>query len=617
MIRRNALLIACALIAVFVLAMASVLYFRDRPARLLLAPMMALDACFSPRGKSPADAQTDKELAESCNGPEGSASALIESTLSGLQRPGQNSADYELGYTLNFPLLKLFKEQDGDWVIDKDLLGRFVRTLRDNNRPAIVYLFSTHFGEDAPIEEALAADPANLSWTVNGPLRTGVYYSAPIYNWSFASTRTAITARRIQAAEAVLGEICKLEPRHLKKIRGITLLGETHHLFPDFEAGMGFKPPYLITDYSETSKAGFRAFLLKYFVTIENFNESVGTSWKSFDEVGVPSKDIRTTPLRDFTEHIDAYAHGWLPISGWTFVPGTTDTAPPWMRIYRNGELVGRVPANMGRQDVLAAKPEFGVTNTGWRYDMDFRSLEKGVHRIDVFLEKAGNKLVHVVTRQVAIMDKDQTTPQPRPQKALPRNEVADASVMSYVDLPSDQSSYFFNPLVTYWHAFRALQVKGYIQEFNRAVSAPCLAKTTRFTHQIIPFSNPGWDETKFAIDASLQKLDGITLGVSLYGEPTYGTTFLKWLATTPHKKYGITEFHPLKALDKNELQAVFDLHSKHGAEFLSFFVEPRWKGTLVSRGQNLFSLDPANDKFGADKLYGATRQVLGGRPAP
>ena len=605
--------VAGAAAAVAALAVA-IVWLREPPRRLLVAPMMGLDACITPTGKPTGDAKSTEELAQACSGPQGSAAALVESTLSGLQGTA-TSGRYELGYTLNIPLLKLFHEQAGDWLIDKEQLGRVVRTLRDSERPVIVYLFSTHFSQNAPIERFLAADPANLSWTQKGPLPVDSYYGEPLYNWSLANMRTALTARRIQAADAVIREICKLEPRHIAKIKGMTLLGELHHLFPNFEAGMGFKPPYLVSDYSPKSKADFRWFLERYFGNIRNLNRTLGTSWTSFEQIEPPSKDIRTEPLKDYSEHIDSYAHGSLPISGWAYVKEATDAAPAHVRIYRNGELLGRVPVNLGRQDVLAALPELGTANTGWRFDMDFKELPTGFHRIDVFLENRPDDLVHVATRNIAILDKRQEKPLPRPQKALPPNRLADATTKAYVDVPGDQTSYFYNPLVTYWHAFRSLQVVGYLQKFSQAVDPRCLKDVPRFTHQIIPFTNPGWDETKFAIDASLRKLDGIQMGISLYGEPTYGTSFSKWLATTQHKRYGITEFHPLKALDTAQLDAALQMHERQGAEFVSYFVEPRWKGHLVSRGHNMFSFDPDNPKYGSDKLYESARATLAIRP--
>lgn len=577
--------------------------------RMFLAPMIGvIEPCiFAPADKTaPAD-----DLSHSCTGPRGSAGALVESTLAALAPPAGRQPAYELGYTLPVPLLKLFKPAAGDWVIDQEALGRLVRTLHDVDRPAVIYLFSNHFAAGAPIEEALNADPRNLSASPDGPLPRDSYYSTPIYNWTFASTRTAITERRVQAAKAVLDEVCKLPPADIAKIRGVTLLGELHHLFPHFESGMGFSPPYRVSDYSDVSRRGFRVFLERKYGSIARLNQVLGTSWKSFAEAEPPSKDVRTTPLRDFTEHIDSFAHGSLPVAGWTHVKSPLSGPPPVVRVYRNGELIGTAPVRLGRQDVVQALPQLGDANTGWRFDMEFRSLPPGLHRIDVMLENGPGALVHLATRQVAIMDRAQTTPVPMPQKPLPSSVPAAGQVLGSVDLPTDQSSYFYNPLVPLWHAFRGQQVVDYLEFFDGVVDQSCLSRTPRYTHQIIPFTNPGWDENKYAITASLQPLKAIRLGVSLYGEPTYGTSFTDWLTGSGHHGYGVTEFHPLKPMTPASVQTMLDAHAQRGAAFISFFLEPRWKGALVSRDHNIFSLDPDNRRFGSDRLYQSMRMTL------
>src|SRR5512140_2400415 len=259
--RRLALLVGLSgVIAIAALTQAAILHLHSQSSKMLLAPMIGvIEPCiFSP---APAAEPQDEELGRRCSGPNGSASALVESTLSELVPPGSRPGRYQLGYTLPVPLLKLFKRAGRDWVIDNDAVGRLVRTIRDTERPVIVYLFSDHFGVNAPIEEALEADPSNLSATPLGPLQRDKYYGSDIFSWSIASTSNEITQRRVQATRAVLGQICKLGPQQLARIRGVTLLGELHHLFPNFESGMGFGMPYLVSDYTDTSKVGFRAFL--------------------------------------------------------------------------------------------------------------------------------------------------------------------------------------------------------------------------------------------------------------------------------------------------------------------------------------------------------------------
>jgi len=583
----------------------------DRSRPMLLAPMIGvIDGCVKTQG---AGAAPNLEgLARSCSGPEGSAAALVESTLSALQPHDTGSAPYPLGYTLPVPLLQLFRtDANGEWAIDGEVVGRLVRTVRDTNRPLILYLFSTHFSVGASLEQALVQDPSNLAQTRDGPLPPSSYYGAPIYNWSFASTQTELTARRMQAARALLDAVCHLPAHDVAKIRGVTLLGELHHLFPDFQGGMGFGSPYRVTDYSPQSAAGFRQFLQKEFRHIDRLNRVLGADYATFDDVEPPARDIRTEPLKRYTDHIDSFAHGGLPIAGWAYAPRPAGAGPAWVHVFRNGVFIGKTPVDKGRQDVLQARPEFGDTNTGWRLDLDFRQLPTGMHRIDVFLEQAPGRLTPLGTRRIAIMDRQQSAPEPLPQKPLPASAPADSALAAHIDMPAEQSAYYYNPLVPLWHSFRGQQVADYLQFFNDVVNQSCLAGTPHYTHQIIPFANPSWDGTKFAIGASLQRMEGIRLGVSLYGEASYGSSFAHWYAHTGHRGYGVTEFHPLKPLDTVALEHTLKQHAAQGAEFLSFFLEPRWHGQVATDRRNIFSMDPENGNFGSDHLYESLQYFL------
>ena len=589
---------------------------------MLLAPMVGvIDTCVLADRDSQRAASLPPGLRARCSGPEGSAAALVESTLQELEAPGAapgQRTPYPLGYTLPVPLLQLFERNpdDNGWQIDQQAVERVARTVQGTARPLVLYLFSTHFETGAALEKELATDPANLAQTRDGPLPIGRYYGAPIYPWSLASTQTALTERRVQATQAVLDAVCRLPASDLAKIRGVTLLGELHQLFPDFEAGMGFAAPYRVSDYSAASVAGFQRSLEREFVRIEKLNQRLGSDYASFGAVLPPARDIRTEPLQRFTEHIDSFAHGSLPIAGWAHVPQASATAPAWVHVYRNGVFMGKTPVSQGRQDVLAARPELDDANTGWRLDMDFRRLPAGLHRIDVFLQARPGQLTHLGTRQIALMDRQQHTPALQPQRPLPASTPADAALAAHIDLPADQSSYYYNPLVPLWHAFRGQQVVDYLQFFEGVVKRSCLAGTPHYTHQIVPFANPGWDANKFAIQASLQPQGALRLGVSLYGNASYGKVFSRGLERSGHRVYGVTEFHPLKALDAPELQGVLARHAAQGAAFVSFFLEPRWQGVRVERAHNLFSFDPENAQFGSDRLYQAAQQSLQSRPA-
>ncbi len=589
---------------------------------MLLAPMFGtFDTCIATPTATPsagagnaATARTQdgaRTLAETCTGPNGSAAALVESTLSALQPPERAQGPYPLGYTLAVPLLQLFRATEQGWALDTERIQRLARTVRDTQRPLILYLFSTHFATDAPLEKALATDPANLAQTRDGPMPTSQYYGAPLYNWTLARTDTPLSAYRVQATQALLTEMCRLPAQDIAKIRGVTLLGELHHLFPDFESGMGFGGSYRVTDYSPASVAGFQQFLRQEFQHIDRLNRRLGANYATFAEVQPPSRDIRTEPLQRYTEHIDSFAHGSLPIAGWAFAPRPAGAPPAWVHVYRNGTFIGKTPVNKGRQDVLQAKPELGDANTGWRLDMDFKRLPVGLHRIDVFLEARPGLLQALGTRRIAIMDDRQRPPAPLAQQALPASAPPDAALQAHIDWPAEQSSYYYNPLVPLWHSFRGQQVVDYLQFFQGVVKQSCLAGTPHYTHQIIPFTNPSWDENKFAIQASLRALPGMRLGVSLYGDATYGTAFSQWYASTGHPGYGVTEFHPLKAMNAPALQHTLNQHAARGAQFLSFFLEPHWQGQLVARDANMFSFSPENAPFGSAQLYQSAQRLL------
>ena len=599
---------------------------------LLLAPMIGvIEPCILP-GTS---AQQPTALREKCGQAEGSAAALVESTLKELAPSGiKPQENWELGYTLPVPLLQLFKEQEGEWQIDQPLVDKLARTVRDSERPAVVYLFATHFASHAPLELALASDPSNLAQTREGPMPAGKYYGEPVYYWNIADPQAPVNLRRKEAATAMVNALCALEPRHRRKIRAVTLLGEVHHYFPDFEQGMGFGGPYRVTDYSAVSRAGFRDFLRTRFGTLEALNRAVDGSFASWDAIDPPSKDIRSEPLRHFHEHIDSYAQGVLPVSGWAFRAHRAPGSRAQVLVYRNGELAGRAPVHLSRQDVLQAKPEFGDANTGWRVDLDFRQWQTGLHRLDFYLQEDMRPLVSLGSRQIAVMDRRQATPLEQPMRgslphagtqatagsgASPQNSAIPAWQV-HIDSPAPLSSYYYNPLVPLWHAFRAKQVAHYIQAFGKAVVQPsCLRDTPTYTHQIVPFANPGWDAQKFAVEESLAGLKDIRLGVSLYGEASYGDSFGSWYAqrqrlSAAHSSpqaYGVTEFHPLKGMEANEWRKTLNAHQQRGAAFLSFFMEPRWEGQRVERGHNIFSIDPQNPQFQSTALYRAAQEAL------
>jgi hypothetical protein len=584
--------------------------------RLLLAPMMnLLEPCIQPTRAAVKNAAASLE--QWCGVDSRSVAPVVESTLSALGPRIPPNPHLELGYTLPIPLLRLLRQEGNDWVVDRPALSKLVLALVEVDRPAIVYLFSTHFGVRAPIEHVLAADPKNLLVSQEGSLPVDTYLGDEVFPWNFATVDNDITRRRLQVVDAFLEEVCQLPKQHREKIRGVTMLGEVHHMFPKLESGMGFYSPYVITDYSPSSKEEFRRFLKLRYRHLRSFRQAVGDNYPSFMAVEPPSKDIRRQPLTRFTEHIDAFAHGSFPVAGWAHVANLPKGQHAWIRIYRNGDYVGRTPVRGGRQDVAAAHPQFGTADVGWQFDVDFKRLPVGIYQIDVMLEVPGQELVHLGERTISVMGSDQRQPPTLPVKALPPHRVADGQISSAIDDPVNQSAYFYNPLVSLWHEFRGEQVMRYLAYFDAHIRRSCLSDTAIYTHQILPFVNPGWDRHRFAAERSLQPFGQTRNGISLYGDATYGRNFGEWFKTSRLAAYGVTEFHPLKPMPPAEVRTMLESHRKRGADFVSFFMEPRGLTTGRGVGLNQFSFDPQIPNHGSEVLYHSTREVINSTTTP
>ena len=552
-------------------------------------------------------------LEPACTGPRGSAAARIDAALNALGPRRSPNGHFELGYTLLVPLLNLFERQGDDWVIDQQAVQRIARTVQEVDRPTELYLFSTHFSENAPIEPVLAQDPANLAATPQGPLSVDHYLGGAMYPWSIARFDNAITKRREQAMQAVTDAICALPAAARAHVVGVNLLGEVHHLYPDFEAGMGYNRPYVVTDYSPASRQGFQAWLKRRFGTVAALNTALGANFASFGQIEPPSKDIRRERLDNFFQHIDAEAAGTLVVNGWAYDAARQPGDAPWVRVYLDGELAGRVPAGFVRQDVGQARPEFGTDRVGWRYDLRHAGLPTGVHRIDVALERPNGQLVLIGTRHFAAMDRQQSAPAPLPMRQpLPPMTAPGASVAFSLDAPADGISVFYNPLVPLWHDFRGQQVVDYIAHFDALLDRTCLAGVPHRTQQIAPAEGAGWDASRFAAGASLLPFGHVGLGINLYGEAAEGGDFFNWLARSRQPGYSVTEFHPLRALNADQLDRVLESHRAHGARTLSFFLHPHQASQgPVTTIPNPFALDPANPQHGSDRLYQSMREVL------
>ena len=446
------LCLALALALLAALALASTWLWREGRRPLLLTPAIGmLSDCLA------MEPPRKGELEAACTGPQGSAAERIEDALRQIDAP-QRSPDghFEMGYTLLVPLLNLFeRDASGAWAIDRTATARIARTVQDVPRPMVLYLFSTHFSERAPIEPELAGDPANIAHTQHGALPVDSFMGEAMYPWSIVRTDNSITQRREQAIAAVLEPLCTLPDEARRRIVGVNLLGEVHHLYPSFESGMGADSDYIISDYSQASVENFRRWLQQRFGTLDALHAYIGGSpFASWDAVQPPARNILRERLEHFRQYLDDAAAGTLAISGWAHDASLRAGQFPWVRVYVDGVLHARVRASAERHDVAEALPDVG-NRVGWRHDLHFASLQRGRHRIDVMQEGGDGHLYHMGARFITITGQSQdTVPDIPMQRALPKTLPPGAHIRHSWDTPRDGRAVPHNPLAALWHEF-------------------------------------------------------------------------------------------------------------------------------------------------------------------
>jgi hypothetical protein len=559
------------------------------------------------QGIAPAEAeQLCRELGES-SGPR------IDRILSQFGPALSPSGDFALGYTLTVPLLRYFTQANGEWKFDQERLAHTLSSIEAVNRPVVVYLFSTHFAADenpASLEQTLADDPANLMMFSDGRPAQDTYFQTTINPWTIADMNAPINQYREQGLKQALDALCALPDEARQRIVGINLLGEVHHFFPNFFSGMGYETGMNSTDYGPASVAAFQQFLREKFGSIYSANRALQTTFPSFEAIRPPSKDIRTEGLSDFTEHLDPYAHGTFPVGGWA-----SGETPPFIRVYLNGAEVAAGPATAGRQDVLEAKPELGTANVGFRFDVPFQDQPPGIHRLVV--EGSVNGSTYTIADQrIIIMSRDQAAPSQIPSHPLPVSPVivGAAPFSAWLDMPQAEQSFFYNPLADLWLQFRNKQVADYVEHFASVAGESCFGRETLFSHQIAPRFNASWNADLIAVDQALKPSPLHGLGINLYGGAAYGDTFFEWQAQHGHTRYGVPEFHTMRAMSPEAIADMFERHKASGAAYIApYFVmlTPETFFSETDTSHRRFMISPANDEYGSSSLFRGIQELM------
>ncbi|MBF5003979.1 beta-galactosidase [Diaphorobacter sp. NR2-3-3-1] len=549
------------------------------------------------------------QAAQECSRRGETGSAAVNALLDTLE-PGGPKGDVQVGFTLTLQLLGLYRKTDSGWKINDDHVNASLQLIREIKRPVVIYLAADHFDTVGPLAEELGKDPRNLMWLSDGtPPQLG-YFGYTILPYTLSTDPSIpVNMYRYAALEYIASKLQTLPKEAQERIVAVNLVGELHHMFPDFENGMGLKQDMRVTDYSPASVAGFKTWLRAKYGTVETLSRRMGLQFASFEEVPAPTKDIRKDKLQSFGEHYDAYADGVLPIGGWLWDP---KGAVKRLDLYVDGKQAGTVSQQLNRLDVYRAVEEITSANTGYRIDYDYSGLRPGKHIAQIVAISDDKRKSLLGEREFVVVPRDQSTigsRAPAGLRNLAPTEKTLPGIRTYMDMPKPLQDLYFNPLARDWNEYRATQVYGFLEDFHARALKAGIPADKLYSHQIVPNVNSSWNQQLFASDTTLRGSTPWKQGLNMYGGSTDSPWMKFFIAQRKIHDYGVPEFNPQQwKLDGVHLAAM--QAQKHaGARFISpyyFSVIPQRFKAATEHGVNRMELGPDNPKDGSDKFYRA-----------
>lgn len=571
-------------------------------APLLVTPMVS-GILLCKQGNQMAELTTLAQMEDWCarNGQQHDLAAI---DLLNRLEPGGPKGKVQLGYTLLVPLLELYEKRDGKWHISQSKMERYLGVIAAIQRPVVVYLMGDHYDSSSALSQKLGRDPANLLAFADGPVPTTRYIGHQVIPFTLRTDeRIPVNHYRFKALREITRQIRALPESSRSWISAVTIAGELHHMYPDFENGVGEFDHIRVTDYSPASQQEFRDWLKHKFDSVERLNQQLGFRFTSFSDIPAPSLDIRKQSLTSFAQHFDAYAGGTLPMMGWIWDPEQRIES---LTLHVDGAYHAPVAQGLGRMDVYRAKPEVTSPNTGFRAIVDFRALAPGKHVAQLVATSKGRKYL-LGEREFVIVPRDQSasanTQEPARVKSL--GEISSLSgVQHWLDRPRSLQDVYYNPLAREWNLFREHQVYQMLNKFYRIARSEGLPAQLLYSHQIISETNGSWNPVLFASDSSVSNVTPWRTGVNQYGASPYVFEYLKERHV---RAYGVPEFNPLQSKRPEAAREAFVAHYKAGAKFVSPFflsvVPPRLRAPDDERH---FDIAPDNTRDGANTMYDA-----------
>lgn len=517
--------------------------------------------------------------------------------------PGGPKGQVQVGFVATLQLLSLYQRTPKGWEINTRKLDTFLKMVSAVGRPVLLYLAADHFDSQGPLVDELVKDPRNLMHLANGTAPMSSYFGYRIVPYTLQTDEAIPVNRyRYQALRHVVRRIKALPAQTQKHIVGVSLLGEVHHMFPDFENGMAQFDQPQVTDHSPASVAGFRQWLAQRH-TLAALNTQLGTSFRTWADVPAPGADKAAPPqAAAYAQH----ANGWLPITGWLWWPeGKTAR----VAVLVNGVRVAEAARGFNRLDVYRAVAHVTDPNVGFRHDLDLSQLPPGQHHIQVVAENGsqrvllGESTLTLTRTQGKALPTGVATAKPTPAKNVP-------GLQTWLDRPGASLAVAYNPLAREWDAYRAAQVKGFLQHFVQVALDAGLPPKLAFSHQIVPRVNATWNHQLFAVEDTLAAGVPWQHGVNMYGGATHSPWLSSYMQTREMKGYGVPEFNPQQWKTLGVHAHALRAHYTAGAKFVS----PYYLSVVPQRfragqhGVNAMEIRPDNPADGSAPFYEALR---------
>ena len=518
---------------------------------------------------------------------------------------------FQLGYTLIVPLMRYFNKVNGDWHLNTDALFNTLDTIKSVERPVVVYLSANHFTDanNVMIDE-LCADPTNVMWDRNGPMEPDDYFGHKVVAWTLSNYDAKITKFRSEAFRASVRHLMSLPEKAKKRITAISMLGEVHDMIPDFIKGPGRHVPlHTTTDYSPTSKHGFRSWLADKFGTVDKFRQTTGLVVSSFNEVEPPA-GLTDRP----SDRVDLSSSGTLTIYGWLHDAKSRDFV---IDVLLNGNVVGEALYGLSRTDVVDDVPEITNPNIGYEFKLDFRSLRDGEHVIDLVVRTHDQSPLHMGRRTVSIGGNVAANTALVHDIASIYTAVGhDPALSGAIDGPRNNSEHTYNPLSDLWLQYRNLVVRNYLDHFANIALEEGAAKSLLFSHQMAAKLYGTWESDLIATDLMQQNPANYNHGVTLYGGTSFGDPLKKMIKNLGWSRFGVNELHPGVPLDAETYQKIFEDCHKNGAVFMSPYymsiVPPRLlSGSKLDR----FLINEKNEQCGSSLYWKAIVNLMNKAP--